>query len=305
MQVEGRKKCVAQAGLELVILLPLPPSANPTGVRHHYRRESAATRTYSNLPRPDVTLQGTPPGCPQPRRLARPALAPRTLATTYTHTHTHKPSTPPHHKQTTLHAYTPGIHFTHCLARDSLRRQHDLCRPPREHTLTAAHCPAARPSARPLLCSHTGLLSLSSSPLGPQPSDTSQPHRRAERLSLLAARPAPPARPARPAPPAPPAHAPTPAPARPPSILARQPAAGHRSGSARQAPHPRRAASCALRHGELRPSSLGTGPQQNQDLELSTAAGLLLHRPSHAHPELKPLPPSHLSPPHRTHPPHP
>jgi hypothetical protein len=29
--------CVAQAGLELVILLPLPPSANPTGVRHHYR----------------------------------------------------------------------------------------------------------------------------------------------------------------------------------------------------------------------------------------------------------------------------
>jgi hypothetical protein len=32
-----RKKCVAQAGLELVILLPLPPSANPTGVRHHNR----------------------------------------------------------------------------------------------------------------------------------------------------------------------------------------------------------------------------------------------------------------------------
>jgi hypothetical protein len=30
-------KCVAQAGLELVILLPLPPSANPTRVRHHYR----------------------------------------------------------------------------------------------------------------------------------------------------------------------------------------------------------------------------------------------------------------------------
>jgi hypothetical protein len=30
-------KCVAQAGPELVILLPLPPSANPTSVRHHYR----------------------------------------------------------------------------------------------------------------------------------------------------------------------------------------------------------------------------------------------------------------------------
>jgi hypothetical protein len=29
---------LAQAGLELVILLPLPPSANPTGVRHHYRQ---------------------------------------------------------------------------------------------------------------------------------------------------------------------------------------------------------------------------------------------------------------------------
>jgi hypothetical protein len=31
-------KYVAQAGLELMILLPLPPSANPTGVCHHYRR---------------------------------------------------------------------------------------------------------------------------------------------------------------------------------------------------------------------------------------------------------------------------
>lgn len=29
--------CVAQAGLKLVILLPPPPSANPTGVCHHNR----------------------------------------------------------------------------------------------------------------------------------------------------------------------------------------------------------------------------------------------------------------------------
>lgn len=28
-------KCVAQAGLELVILLPLPSSANTTGMHHH------------------------------------------------------------------------------------------------------------------------------------------------------------------------------------------------------------------------------------------------------------------------------
>jgi hypothetical protein len=29
------KKCIAQAGLELMILLPLPPSANLIGVCHH------------------------------------------------------------------------------------------------------------------------------------------------------------------------------------------------------------------------------------------------------------------------------
>ena len=33
-----KKKCVDQAVLELQILLPLPPSANPTGLRHQYRR---------------------------------------------------------------------------------------------------------------------------------------------------------------------------------------------------------------------------------------------------------------------------
>ena len=56
---EGRgvekKKCVAQAGLELVILLPLPPSANPTGVRHHNRRPTAAKLSYSNRRQHDDT----------------------------------------------------------------------------------------------------------------------------------------------------------------------------------------------------------------------------------------------------------
>jgi hypothetical protein len=33
--IKNSKQCVTQAGLELVILLPLPPLANPTGVRYH------------------------------------------------------------------------------------------------------------------------------------------------------------------------------------------------------------------------------------------------------------------------------
>ena len=40
-------KGIDQAGLELVILLPLPPSANPTGVRHH-NRPSLYFLTISN-----------------------------------------------------------------------------------------------------------------------------------------------------------------------------------------------------------------------------------------------------------------
>lgn len=32
-KLKKKKKCVAQAGPKLVILLPLPPIANPTGVR--------------------------------------------------------------------------------------------------------------------------------------------------------------------------------------------------------------------------------------------------------------------------------
>jgi hypothetical protein len=35
----ARLKCVAQAGLKLVILLPLSLSVNPTGMCHHYRHD--------------------------------------------------------------------------------------------------------------------------------------------------------------------------------------------------------------------------------------------------------------------------
>lgn len=48
-------KCVAQAGFKLVILLPLPPSANPTGVCHHnwvycWPNNSAITDGFRHAP---------------------------------------------------------------------------------------------------------------------------------------------------------------------------------------------------------------------------------------------------------------
>ncbi|XP_041910429.1 U1 small nuclear ribonucleoprotein C-1-like [Arvicola amphibius] len=70
-------------------------------------------------------------------------------------------------------------------------------------------------------------------------------------------------------------------PCRPPDSPGRQP--HHTAQEAPAGPRTRAGSlprSGALRHREPRPSSLvGTGPQQNQDLKLSTAAGLLLRRP--------------------------
>ena len=44
-----------------MILLPLPPSANPTGVRHHYRQRTGAATPYLNRTNDDDTTPDTPP----------------------------------------------------------------------------------------------------------------------------------------------------------------------------------------------------------------------------------------------------
>lgn len=125
-----RKKCVAQAGLELVILLPLPPSANPTGVRHHNRRKNGRANTYSNLTHVDVSLNDTPP-----INHARP---PPLLSATHTHhaPDTLSPSTPPRrrpHSPLALRRHTSRRHRRHRRHRQPGQdRQHR--RPPTSQT---------------------------------------------------------------------------------------------------------------------------------------------------------------------------
>ena len=166
-----KKKCVAQAGLELVILLPLPPSANPTGVRHHNRRRPAAKQTYSNLTNHDDTRTRTL----QP---SRPNPAQRTAPNIYSkNTHSQRRHTPHTHYKKTLtltlslntNLYTPyrptpfqtinfSLHrflahsithsLTHRLPRPTRRRAPDPSRSRWELTLRVPDHPLAADTCR-------------------------------------------------------------------------------------------------------------------------------------------------------------